>query len=219
MDTPLKVRWENVHSNKFGVSNGVRQGGVLSPIIFSIYLDSLLVTLKHADIGCSWDGEFSGALAYADDVVLLCISISFRPQVDDVVLLSPSASGLRLMLRVCEDFASSHGLLFNPFKRQFIQFYHHSHLRMNSSIRFSGSYLPLLNEVLHLGHSSLIIYNLSDDCDILSKCKDMIRKAVTLFCAHSQPLSHCPHLPLSLLMLIVIWVCSLEKFRQNVLKR
>ena len=80
----LKIRWENVHSNKCCVSNGVSQGGVLSPIPFSINLDSLLVTLKHADIGCSWGGEFSGALAYADDVVLLSLS----------------ASGLRLMLRV-----------------------------------------------------------------------------------------------------------------------
>ena len=71
------------------MSNGVKQGGVLSPILFSIYLDYLLVTLKHADIGCSWGGEFSGALPYADDVVLLSLS----------------ASGLRLMLRVCEDFA------------------------------------------------------------------------------------------------------------------
>ena len=121
-----------------------------------------MVTLKHADIGCSWGGEFSGALAYADDVVLL----------------SPSASGLRLMLRVCEDFASSHCLLFNPFKTQFMQFYHHSHLRMNSSIIFCGSYLPLLNEVLHLGH--ILTYNLSDDNDILSKCKDMIKEANSL---------------------------------------
>ena len=102
----LKVRWENVHSNKFGVSNEVSQGGVLSPILFSIYLDSLLVTLKHADIGCFWGGKFSGALTYADDVVLL----------------SPSASGLRLMFRVCEDFASSHGLLFNPFKTNLYNF-------------------------------------------------------------------------------------------------
>ena len=182
----LKVCWENVHSNKFSVSNGVRQGGVLSPILFSIYLDSLLVILKHADIDYSWVGEFSGALAYADDVVLLSLS----------------ASGLRLMLRVCEDFASSHGLLFNPiktvyedfasshgllfnpFKTQFIQFYHHSHLRMNSSILFCGRYIPLLNEVLHLGH--ILTYNLSDDRDILSKCKDMIRKANSLLCSFSN---------------------------------
>ena len=108
---------------------------------------------------------------------------------DDVVFLSPSASGIRLMLRVCEDFASSHSLLFNPFKIMFIKFYHHSHLRMNSSILFCGSYLPLLNEVLHLGH--ILTYNLSDDHDILSKCKDMIRKANSLLCSFSNlsPLS------------------------------
>ena len=150
------------------MSNGVKQGGVLSLILFSIYLDSLLVTLKHADISCSWDGEFSGALTYSDDVVLLSLS----------------ASGLRLMLRVCEYFASSHDLLFNPFKPQFIQFYHHSHLRMNLSILFCGRYLPLLNEVLHLGH--ILTYNLSDDRDILSKCKDMIRKANSLLCSFSN---------------------------------
>ena len=37
----LKVRWENFNFNKFGVSKGVRQSAVLSPILFSIYLDSL----------------------------------------------------------------------------------------------------------------------------------------------------------------------------------
>ena len=34
----LNVHWGKAYSNKFGVSNGVRQGGVLSPILFSIIL-------------------------------------------------------------------------------------------------------------------------------------------------------------------------------------
>ena len=55
---------------------------------------------------------------------------------------------------------------------------------MNSSILFCGRYLPLLNELLHLGH--ILTYNLSDDRDILLKCKDMIRKANSLLCSFSN---------------------------------
>ena len=52
----LKVCWGNTHSSVFGVSNGVRQGGVLSPILFSIYLDMLLLALKESRIGCTLGG-------------------------------------------------------------------------------------------------------------------------------------------------------------------
>ncbi len=34
----LKVRWGTITGNKFNVKNGVKQGGVLSPILFSVYM-------------------------------------------------------------------------------------------------------------------------------------------------------------------------------------
>ena len=39
------VRWNASHSEKFPVGNGVRQGGVLSPILFTVYIDDLLYQL------------------------------------------------------------------------------------------------------------------------------------------------------------------------------
>ena len=96
----LKVCWGNTHSNVFWVSNGVRQGGVLSPILFSIYLDTLLLALKKSGIGCTLGGVYVGAFAYADDIVLL----------------APCLSSLRLMLGDCEVCAVRHGLTFNPLK-------------------------------------------------------------------------------------------------------
>ena len=35
----LNVRWNGQTSESFGVSSGVRQGGVLSPVLFAIYVD------------------------------------------------------------------------------------------------------------------------------------------------------------------------------------
>ena len=87
----MQVRWNATLSPAFSVSNGVRQGGVLSPILFTIYMDDLLLGLKDLGIGCYWDGFFVGAVCYADDVAIL----------------APSPSALRMMLHYCEDFAGS----------------------------------------------------------------------------------------------------------------
>ncbi len=43
----LQVRWGNVMSQTFTVCNGVKHGGVLSPILFAVYIDALLGRLKE----------------------------------------------------------------------------------------------------------------------------------------------------------------------------
>ena len=42
----LSVHWMGRTSERFDVTNGVRQGGVLSPVLFAVYLDSLLNSLR-----------------------------------------------------------------------------------------------------------------------------------------------------------------------------
>ena len=55
-------------SEYLSVSNGLKQGGVLSSMLFSLYIDPLLQKLKQSSVGCLINGNFMGVLSYADDI-------------------------------------------------------------------------------------------------------------------------------------------------------
>ena len=46
----------------FKVSNGVRQGAISSPLLFSVYIDGLIVLLRRSGIGCRLDKLYYGVL-------------------------------------------------------------------------------------------------------------------------------------------------------------
>ncbi len=77
------VRWGAALSEPFRLLAGVRQGGVLSPALFAVYVDDLLIKLNK--FGCTMFGLSVGALMYADDVILI----------------SPSVSELQNMILIC----------------------------------------------------------------------------------------------------------------------
>ena len=102
----FQIKWNGVISERFGVSNGVRQGGVMSPILFGIYIDELLLELKQKGIGCHVGHYFCGAFGYADDIVLLC----------------PTITGLKKMIKTCETYARIHNITFNGTKSKLLTF-------------------------------------------------------------------------------------------------
>ena len=67
----MQVRWGEILSKQFSVGNGVKQGGVLSPVLFTVYLDNLLKTLKQRNIGCKIGNSYLGVFGYADDLTLI----------------------------------------------------------------------------------------------------------------------------------------------------
>lgn len=129
---------------------------VLSPIRFTVYIDDLLVDLSNLGVGWFWDSLYAGVLCYADDLVLL----------------APSPSALRIMLCCCEDFALKRGLRFNSSKTQLIRFFSSPSFSCAAHIHLCGHKLPFLDSVTHLGH--ILQYNLSDTPDINLKLKDMV---------------------------------------------
>ena len=64
----VRVRWAGGYSEAFGVSNGVRQGSVLSPVLFNVMMDGLLRQVQKTGYGAKMAGFYVGCLAYADDM-------------------------------------------------------------------------------------------------------------------------------------------------------
>jgi hypothetical protein len=91
------TRWGNANSEQFKLVNGTRQGSVLSPALFSLYMNDLLQQLRELGVGCHIGGVFYGAALYADDLVLL----------------APCRSALQEMLKLCEDYAEQHNLVYS----------------------------------------------------------------------------------------------------------
>ena len=56
----VMVNWNGEYSSTFSVGNGVKQGGVLSPVLFTVYLDGLIDQLKKKSLGCHFNGHFVG---------------------------------------------------------------------------------------------------------------------------------------------------------------
>ncbi len=69
-------RWSyNLSLHLFSVTNGVKQGGLISAILFCVYMDDLLKELANSGLGCHMDSMFAGAFDYAEDLKLLTLSV------------------------------------------------------------------------------------------------------------------------------------------------
>jgi len=55
----------------------VRQGGILSPSLFNIYVNDILTQLKASKTGCCFvANKYVGALMYADDLLLVSVTLT-----------------------------------------------------------------------------------------------------------------------------------------------
>ena len=136
-----RVSWGNHLSQYFELSNGVKQGRVLSPILFNIYIDKLLLELKVSGYGCYINNTFIGAFCYADDVTLL----------------SPSIRGLNAMISLCEVFAKILMLHLTVKKTVCIRFIDCEHVYLNDKK------IEWVYHIKHLGN--YIDRNLNDSID------------------------------------------------------
>jgi len=70
------VKWGSSYSKFFQLLCGVRLGGVLSPFLFAIFVDSIVDRVKATVLGYYLNSVCVSVLLYADDIVLSALSVT-----------------------------------------------------------------------------------------------------------------------------------------------
>ena len=137
------VRLGKSYSTSFSITHGVKQGAVLSAVLFCVYIDDLIKTLRKKKTGYWINNSYVGNIVYADDIVLL----------------SPSIDGLQEIINTCSDIAGKHNLCFSTHKDQkksktkcmtFIRKKKEVPLR---KMMLDDKPLPWVKTVIHLGEN------------------------------------------------------------------
>ena len=167
-----RVEWNGIFSQPFSVQNGVEEGGIVSPVLFCMYIDGLLMLLAKLEVGCFIGDIFVGILAYADDIVLL----------------APTANAMRLMLRKCDEYATEFSIMFNASKSKclFVNCIRRRQLRLSNNPIFyiGGNPIEYFDQYSHLGH--IVSGDLDDRADIIQRRNVMATQINNVLCYFSQ---------------------------------
>ena len=148
----IRVRWGKTFSEQFKVSSGIKQGGLLSPFLFNVYVDNLSLNLNTSGIGCVAGNGTINHLAYADDMVLI----------------APSVRALQTLLDICSSYALSHDILYNTEKSFCMIVWPKRFLfKFRPSFYLQGDRLDFVNQYKYLG---VILNDKLTDDDEMYKC-------------------------------------------------
>ena len=156
----------------FTISNGLRQGGILSPSLFAVYMDELSSLLNTSRIGCHID--------------VVCINYVFYA--DDLCLMAACAIALQELIHVCYQYSKEIYLNFNTTKSVCVVFIP-KHYKLLLPLLFMNS-LPILyaDSIKYLGF--IFTNNNCDDSDILKQMRMLYCRSsrlVRLFNKCSKP--------------------------------
>ena len=148
----LHVTWGEAVSERFHMSNGIRQGAVASPYFFNVVFDSLNQDLNASGVGCHIGFKITNNLSWADDLVLI----------------TPSVHALRDLLTVCDRFADENLVIYNT-KKTKCMLVKSKKCVINTipNVKLSGQTLEFVSKFKYLGH--IICNTLSDNEDIFNQ--------------------------------------------------
>ena len=151
------VKWGDIRSSLMSISNGTRQGAILSPLFWAVYADPMLKHLRRLGLGAHVAGIFVGAVCYADDVLLI----------------APSRNAMQRMLLELEIFALESNITFStdptPSKSKSKCLYvvgNKRNLEKPAPLTLCGRELPWVAQADHLGNTLTVQGDMEQDATI-----------------------------------------------------
>ncbi len=161
LHSSAKVKYKGMYSEEFRLSQGVRQGSVLSPHLYSIYTEALLteVQTKMNDCGTTLYEQYTGILMYADDIILM----------------STTLNGLKKLINQCESVCRKDCINFNYDKTEFCISKNSGY--SSNTFLMNGYTVEPSNSLKHLG----ILWNIKKN--ILTMDDENINSRISKFWA------------------------------------
>ena len=156
-DLRCRVKWGEQLSDWFSITAGVRQGGILSPDFYSVYVDDLVIRMKESGKGCQILTHFVAALFYADDMAII----------------APSIHGLEALLRICNEYCLTWDICLNIKKSKNLFF--GKPTEIHHEIMLQGKPIEWVSEWTYLGVK--LKSAKSFDCSVKEKIQKFYRCA------------------------------------------
>ena len=160
LEDTVSIKIGNKHSSSFKTNKGVRQGCVLSPLLFNIFLADLQPILDGCGDNVKVDQQ---------------MRISCLLWADDILMLSETDAGLQKKLKALEKYCDQNKLSVNTKKTQCMVFNKTGRLLKNYTFTYKSSQLECVREYKYLG------FMITPSGEVRTGLEDLRRRALKAY--------------------------------------
>ena len=143
------IKWGNSTSRCFHVTNSVRQGGIMSPKLYNVYIDELSVRLSKNHIGPFIGQVRANHLSFADDMNLI----------------GTTTQSLQTLINCCDEYAKENDILYNALKTKCMYIIPRKYKNISfGDLNLRGTTIERVDKIKYLGH--IMSSCNTDDLDI-----------------------------------------------------